>query len=296
MFVYNRPEHTKKTIESLKKNRLAEQTDIYIYSDGAKNKDVEPLVREVRKYIKEISGFKNVFVVERDRNFGLASNIIDGVTKVVNSFGKVIVLEDDLLTSNNFLCFMNEALDKYENEQKVYAVTGYSFTDNVSDIDSTYFLSITSSWGWGTWSDRWAHFERNSKELEKIILDKDLHYAFNYQNSYNYISMARHQLEGRINSWAIYWYLSIFKQNGLTLFPAKKLLLNIGFDGTGTHCHRKTNRKEELQDYMPIFTEYVIEKNKINNIVVNILKKQKTSIINRLLSKFKRIIEKVIKL
>lgn len=282
LFVYNRPEHTRKTIESLLKNALAEQTDLYIYSDGAKNKDAEQLVKEVRHFIKEISGFKNVFVVERDRNFGLANNIIDGVTKVVNSAGKVIVLEDDLLTSSNFLCFMNEALDKYENERSVYAVTGYSFADGGRIPESTYFLSITSSWSWATWREKWSIFSRDSETLKHVIGDEGKIRDFNFDNSYDYVSMSKLQLDEKINSWAIFWYMSIFLNNGLTLFPAERLVQNIGYDGSGTHCGDGYTERE-LIPFNYVLTDDIFEKKSIRGVVANALKRgRKKNIISKL--------------
>ncbi len=286
LFVYNRPEHTRKTIESLLKNALAEQTDLYIYSDGAKNKDAEPLVKEVRQFIKEISGFKNIFVVERDINFGLASNIIDGVTDVVNSAGKVIVLEDDLLTSSNFLCFMNEALDKYENEQSVYAVTGYSFADGGRVPESTYFLSITSSWSWATWRGKWSIFSRDSEILKRVISDESKIRDFNFDDSYDYVSMSKLQLDGKINSWAIFWYMSIFLKNGLTLFPAERLVRNIGYDGSGTHCG-DGYIEQELVPFDYSLTDDVFEKKHIRDIVAHALRKKKNSLGGKIFEKIK---------
>src|SRR5689334_19947926 len=110
LFVYNRPEHTRRTVEALLKNELAAESDLFIFSDAPKKPESDESVRMVRDYIHAITGFKSVTIIERDRNWGLADSIIDGVTSVVNQYGRIIVLEDDLVVSAHFLEYMNTAL------------------------------------------------------------------------------------------------------------------------------------------------------------------------------------------
>ena len=154
LFVYNRPWHTKQTVEALQKNELAKESELFIYSDEAKNKDVRKSVDEVREYIGKIDGFKKVTIIKREKNWGLANSIIDGVTKTVNEYGKIIVLEDDLITSPYFLKFMNEALEFYKEEQKVWHISGWSYPINTNNIDDVFFLRVMNCWGWATWADK----------------------------------------------------------------------------------------------------------------------------------------------
>jgi len=143
LFVYNRPEHTKKTIEALQKNELAKDSELFIYYDGPKNEDIKEKVNEVREYIKGIQGFKKITIIERDKNFGLANNMIQGVSEIFNTFEKVIVLEDDLVTSKYFLKFMNSTLEFYNGIDKIFVVSGYSH--NVK-IPKKYFYDVYSSY------------------------------------------------------------------------------------------------------------------------------------------------------
>lgn len=291
LFTYNRPWHTQQTIEALKKNILADESDIFIYSDAPKNKEAEDKVKEVREYIKNIDGFKKVTIVERDKNWGLANNIIDGVTKIVNEYGKIIVLEDDLVTSPYFLKFMNEALVKYKEEKNVYSITGYSFTDEIENIDSTYFLSITSSWSWATWAEKWSVFERNTEKLKQFIDDRSNHHSFNFDNSYDYISMAKQNLIGKNDSWAIYWYFCVYQHNGLTLYPRKSLINNTGFDGSGVHCGSSIEPMQTLVEFILELTNAIEEKKDIKNIVVNILKNNQKNLFVRIKNKAKSILK-----
>ena len=286
LFVYNRLDHTHQTIESLQKNELAKESELFIYSDGAKTESIQKNVDEVRKYIKTVSGFKKVTIIEREKNWGLAKSIIDGVTKIVNEYGKIIVLEDDLVTSSNFLQFMNDALDYYENEAKVYSITGYSFSNDMEDIDSTYFLKLTSSWSWATWKDKWETFSYKNSIFDVCLNER---YKFNYDDSYDYDGMIENQLKSKINSWAVYWYASVYLKNGLTLFPSKSLVENIGFDGSGTHCSKSLfNEKSYNANYN--FTDDIFEKDKNRKMISTYLKNR-----NRLrlvLSKIKSILKR----
>lgn len=167
IFVYNRPWHTKQTIEALKRNVLADQSDLIIYSDAPKNPAAFEKVKEVRDYIKTITGFKTVSIIERNENLGLARSIINGVTEVINKYGRVIVLEDDLVTSPYFLSFMNNALEIYKNNQKVWHITGWNYSIDSVGLDEVFFWKVMNCSGWGTWSDRWRYFEKNPQKLIK---------------------------------------------------------------------------------------------------------------------------------
>ncbi|MDD4082332.1 MAG: glycosyltransferase [Sphaerochaetaceae bacterium] len=149
LFVYSRLDHTKRTVEALKNNLLADESNLIIFSDAPKNEKSKKAVEEVRKYIHSIKGFKSVKIIERKNNVGLANSIIDGVTKVVNKYGKIIVLEDDLVTSKYFLNFMNDSLELYKNESKVISISGYTYP--VGGLAETFFIKGTDCWGWATW-------------------------------------------------------------------------------------------------------------------------------------------------
>lgn len=239
LFVYKRLDLTIKTVTSLKGNLYANESDLFIFSDAPKNDEDQLLVLEVRKYIKSIVGFKSVKIIERENNLGLAESIISGVTEVINQYGKVIVLEDDLLTSKYFLKYMNEALDKYENENKVINIHGYIFPVK-TQLPGTFFLRGADCWGWATWKRAWVTFEKNEKKLLDEIIEKKLEFNFDHQGVTNNIKMLKRQIKGDVDSWAIRWHASTFLQNKLTLYPGKSLVNNIGMGGESTHMKKKT--------------------------------------------------------
>ena len=235
LFVYNRPSHTRRCIESLLKNSLASESHLFIYADGAKDESQQEAVNEVRSYIRSIQGFKQVTLIERNENWGLARNIIDGVSTQVNRYGKVIVLEDDLIVAPYFLQFMNDALETYKDEPKVGHIQACDFTQDPT-LPETFLIKWTGSWGWGTWDRAWKHFNPNGKELLKKLEERKLTYTFDFNGKYGFTRMLRRQIEGKNNSWAIRWNASLFLEDILSLNVGRSLVQNEGFDGTGTNC------------------------------------------------------------
>jgi hypothetical protein len=250
---------------------MADQSDLFVFSDAAKNEKAAPAVYDVRRVLTGIAGFKSVCVVERDQNLGLANSVTGGVSKLCSEYGRAIALEDDLVTAPNFLRYMNGALEKYAGNPRVYSVTGYSFSNHKKNIDSTYFLELTSSWGWATWADKWSVFERNKDALAEQLRSPIFRKQFNFGNSYDYVGLAEAQLAGKNDSWAIYWYFCVMQKHGLTLYPAKSLIDNIGFDGSGVHMDN-SGKKFSLKEFEPKFTEFVSEKPELRKIVERALR------------------------
>jgi len=243
LFVYNRIDHTKKTVEALTRNLMAKETDLFIFSDAARDDKEEKRVSEVRHYIWSISreDFKSITIVQQEKNKGLAQSIIEGVTQVLNKNGKVIVLEDDLVSSPYFLQYMNIALNKYEGYLNVYEISGYScFAERGNIIEDMilpehYFLKFASSWGWGTWKEKWEKFDLNALGWEELRENKELSFRFSIDGTCACSQMLINQMTEGIDSWAVKWWWTIFKNSGLTLFPKRSYVENIGKDGSGVH-------------------------------------------------------------
>jgi hypothetical protein len=244
LFVYNRPWHLAQTVEALRKNILADQSHLIIYSDGPKGIADQNKVEEVRKYLLTIEGFKSIKIVERPVNYGLANSIISGVTESIHQYGRIIVLEDDLVTSPFFLRYMNEALSYYEKEEKVISIVGYIYP--VDKLPQTFFLKGTDCWGWATWRRSWNLFEEDGRKLLAELKKKKLTKLFDYYGAYHYTEMLEHQIQGKISSWAIRWHASGFIKGLLSLYPGQSLVSHIGGDGSGTHCGVADRLKVQL--------------------------------------------------
>lgn len=235
LFVYNRPEHVRRNIQALLKNELAAESELFIYSDAAKDETSQATVKEVRAFIRSIQGFKKITITERTENWGLARSIIDGVTTLINRYGRVIVLEDDLVVAPHFLQFMNDALETYRDEERVGHIQACDFTHDPS-LPDTFLIKWTGSWGWGTWDRAWKHFNADGKALLTELESRKLTYTFDFNGKYGYTRMLRRQIEGKNNSWAIRWNASLFLKGILSLNVGKSLVQNEGFDGSGTNC------------------------------------------------------------
>ena len=235
LFVYNRPKHVRQAISSLLQNPLAAESDLYIYSDQAKDPNSESAVKEIRNYIHTIKGFKSIVIIERETNQGLARNIIDGVTTQIARYGRVIVLEDDLMVAPYFLSFMNDALEMYKDEPQIGHIQACDFTQDPT-LPDTFLIKWTGSWGWGTWARAWKHFNPDGKALLSELEQRKLTRTFDFDGTYGYTRMLRRQTEGKNNSWAIRWNASLFLKDILSLNVGRSLVQNIGFDGSGTNC------------------------------------------------------------
>ena len=234
LFVFARPRHTRRTIDSLRQNELARESDLFVFADAPKTEAQTDSVREVRQYMRRIEGFKSVTIVERAANFGLAKSIVDGVTSIVNSHGRVIVLEDDLVTSPHFLTYMNEALEKYSNDDRVASIHGYVWPCS-QPLPETFFLPGADCWGWATWRRGWDNFNSNGQYLLDELKRRNLTGAFDYDGAAPFLEMLEEQIKGKNDSWAIRWHASAFLAGKLTLYPGRSLVHNIGNDGSGTH-------------------------------------------------------------
>lgn len=289
LFVYNRPWHTQQTVEALKKNTLAKESELFIYSDGAKNENAKQSVNEVQAYIDQIEGFKSVTVTKQKKNLGLADSIINGVSEIITKHGKIIVLEDDLVTSPYFLRFMNEALEFYQNEKKVWHISGWNYPLNRQGLNDTFLWRTMNCWGWATWADRWKYYEKNVDKVINEFTKEDIK-RFNLDGAENFFGQVTANKKNKINTWAIFWYATIFKHSGLCLNPTQTFVENIGHDGSGIHCGESKAFVTELSFNTNI--KFGLEKNE-NGLALekirNFYYTQKKPFLTRALNKLARI-------
>jgi hypothetical protein len=258
LFVYNRPIHTERVLASLQKNRLASDTELFLYSDAPRKPADDPQVFQVRNTIHSITGFRRVQIVEQELHQGLANSVISGVSDVVQRSGKVIVIEDDLFLSPNFLAFMNAMLDFYKLFSEVYSISGFSYPASAIQIPEDYpydvYLSYRClSWGWATWLDRWQTVDWKVTDFDSFVRAGKSQNLFN-RGGEDLSDMLKLQMAGKIDSWAIRWCYAHFQHNAFCICPVRSFVNNLGFDGSGTHCgvSKKALFRPKLNDaWMP---------------------------------------------
>ena len=245
LFTYNRADHTRRAVESLLQNAEAKDSDLFIFSDGPKNEKTVRGVADNREYIHTVTGFKTVTIVEREKNWGLANSLIAGITDVINKYGRVIVVEDDLILSPYFLKFMNDGLEKYKDDDRVGTITG--FVPPIEEkLPETFFLTYFQCWGWATWKRAWDLLETDARPLLKGLRFKRKKFdvgggVCNYGNLYC-------QKVGLVDSWYLRYYASLFLKGKLSLYPGRSVATNEGLDGSGTHCGAELKRSFEAHN------------------------------------------------
>lgn len=280
VFAYNRPDHLKRTLEALAKNDLAQDSILYIYCDGPKpeaNDEQLLKIAQVREVAQGVHGFKIARVVETERNKGLANSIIEGVTEVLNEHSKVIVLEDDLLTSPYFLKYMNAGLDYYRNRPAVMSISANRPPVDKMKVPEDYpydvFVCLRSySTGWATWKDRWDRVDWSMDYLDDFLSHPEQVEAFNRCGD-DMTEMLVMQSQGRIDSWAIRFGFAHFKEHSVTIMPCVSYVDNIGFDGSGRHSG--VNRTGEYRNDLslsvknPVFVDLLYEDSRLINAFYN---------------------------
>lgn len=271
LFAYKRADKLKKCLVALEKNEEVNRTDIFIFCDGAKNENDRQAVQEVRDYLYEYrknAGFKRVEIIESPVNKGLANSIIAGVTEIINIYGKVIVLEDDIITTSDFIQYMNGALDFYEDMEQYGSISAYTLPiKGLKKYDKDIYVTRKGDcWGWGTWKERWEKVDWSVSDFEEYYNNKKLRKQFNSLQA-GIDTMLVMQMHGELDSWAVRWCYHMFKNHLLTVYPKVSRTVNIGMDGTGTHCGNifeayvdKTNKSLQNCHYEDLEVRRKLEK------------------------------------
>jgi hypothetical protein len=236
VFTYNRPAHTEQALRCLERCRRLAECDVHIFCDAAKNAEQSASVVVSRKVVRAWADANGARVIERDQALGCAHSIVSGVTELVNGYGEVIVLEDDLTVSPDFINFLLQALDRYRNEPRVAQISASQVTPSINSGTDAFFLPFAFPTGWATWSRAWKSFDWTVPGWESAQSDPVVCNTFDHDGSFEHCNILRSTLNGETDAWDIRWEWSIFREKKLVLFPRKSLVRVGGFDGSGTNC------------------------------------------------------------
>ena len=288
VFSYNRPDHLRRTLEALAKNDLADQSVLYIYCDGAKpdaSDEQEERIAKNREVARRVKGFKELHVVEREKNVGLKNNIVGAVTEIVNRYGRIITLEDDVVSSVGFLKYMNDALEVYKDKDKVMHVSAYMYPHNKHLPDTFFFPVPYPGGGWATWQRAWQYFNDNTEELYAYWKDK--WELFDVLGG-DYLSVQlKRNLDGTMNTWFVKWHAVLLQKGALALYPGHSLTNNIGFDEDATHCYTTNKFDVVPTDYVQVVEGPMVVNNKASRVIFDFYqghwynKRRRTALMNR---------------
>lgn len=262
IFIYARPDHLRHTLTSLRNSPGFAESPVFVFADGPKKPEQAPQVEAARAVAREMLGERATYRFA-DGNKGLARSIIGGVDELTQSFGRAIVVEDDLGLSPQFLPYMNAALDSYADADHVYQVSGHMFdVPALRNSRRAALLPFTTTWGWGTWRRAWQHFDPASSGWERLQADRAFRHRFNLDGCYDYATMLERQMRARADSWGVRWYWSVFNRQGLAVYPPQTLVDNRGMDGSGSHgrgLFRDYTRAMDSAAAVPEFPEPVLD-------------------------------------
>ena len=247
IFAFNRPGHLSNLFTSLLTNPEVEYSEIYLFIDGPRTNDEKKLTAETKKIGQDYSKFLNLNISQNEKNLGLSESILGGIDKVLLTHDRVIVLEDDLELSPNFLRFINRGLEVHKSDLSVASIQGFSMIE-LKSSETSYFLRGADCWGWATWSNRWESLVRDPRILLEQIRNKKLTRDFDLKGAYPYTNMLERNCNKAIDSWAIRWHASMFLEGKMSLYPAVSLVNNMGRDGSGTHGGSQEEVQATLTD------------------------------------------------
>lgn len=250
LFAYNRPEHLARALGALARCKELASSQLVIFCDGAKTPEGRVRVDETRKVAHALAP-ANTRIIERDRNFGLATSMRFGVASLCDEFGRAIIVEDDLEVSSTFLAFMNTALDRYAHDDRVMQISGYMFPVEIPSTDDALFVPLISCWGWGTWARAWARLGSGAAHYDRLASDRELRRQFDLDDAFPYFEMMEKQHRGDVDSWGIGWYLDVFAAGGLVLYPRKSVVANRGHDGSGAHRESESPFEADAHEFTP---------------------------------------------
>lgn len=246
LFTYNRSYHTERVLDALRNNIILPEK-LFVFQDGMKNETDQHEWEKVNELINNIDWCKNEVIVS-SYNRGLAASIVSGINYVFKCYDAIIVLEDDCVPAISFIGFMHQCFEKYKNDSRVYSISGYSWPITVEKYEfDIYGCGRISSWGWGTWKERWRHYNQDIRVLKRMKEDRDksLNLAV-WGNDCEQMLLGN--ISGRNDSWAIYWGLYVIENNGICINPYESLIQNIGMDGTGQNCGISNRFWVKIQD------------------------------------------------
>ena len=249
LVTYKRPSHTDEVLKALRQHNIQK---LYIFSDGPKSDSDLPKIMETRTLFQKIDWCKPE-IIEREKNIGLAKSIVGAVNYVFTKHDRLILLEDDCIPQKHFFDFIGACLNKYENNEKIFGISGYTVPVPDSILSKypydLYFFPRIGSWGWATWKRAWQHLEPDLAKAYKKARDANIDIS---QGGTDIPVMIQNMMNGQLRDvWTLNWVLSVYLKNGYYIYPTTSHIDNIGWDGSGAHCGKANGSVTPIADRKP---------------------------------------------
>jgi hypothetical protein len=285
VFAYNRPDKLASLMKSLQACEGFAESAVKIFVDGPKPGADNSPVEAVRAFVERL-GLPNVSWSFQEVNRGLRNSIYAGVTEMASKYGRVIVFEDDLIVSPIALVYFNRALTHYEDVERVWSVVGYAYdAPSLRDTTTTVSLPFAHPWGWATWARAWNRFELDNQPPSEQLYSDAFRSAFDMNGLYPFTAQLKNSLEGRVNSWFIRWYYTVFSNGGVSIFPPRRVVENFGMSegshGGPLNPHDRLVKRPELLEVMPEFGDAA----KVNYEVLDCLKTSRELRVQRFIAR-----------
>ena len=259
VFAYNRPDKLTAMMTSLRACRGFSDSPVTIFVDGPKQPRDEPSVNAVRAFVRAL-GLPNVSWSFQKGNRGLRRSIYAGVSELIDEYGNVIVLEDDLILSPGALDFFNEGLHRYQSDERVWSIAGYTYdAPQIRNLSTTFALPFAHPWGWATWARAWDRFQLDNRPARHQLDSHSFKSAFDMNGLYPFTALLRNSIEGSVDSWFIHWYYTVFQNGGLSIFPSRRVVDNFGHSqgshGGSWNPYDRLVTRPEMLDGMPQFSD-----------------------------------------
>jgi len=300
IFTYNRPYHTQQTLQYLAKCPRLDECEIVIFCDGANRPEHQTQVEQVREAVSDWAKLHNAQVITRVENFGLKKSIETGVTDLCRKFGRIIVLEDDLLVNPAFIDYQLQALDHYADDERVWQVAGFTFPFDKSSEQGTMLLPLSTTWGWGTWQRAWKHYNSDPTEAVEYLAVSDNAYRFDLEGAYPYTQMLTGVAQNHLQSWGVLFWYMVWRHKGYVVYPCQSLVANLGFDDSGVNsgCHLNQWNSVTLNDHGDRAWRFAVTPDEDNYVrlrkyIEDFVARKKNSLFKRTFGKIQRLLAQV---
>lgn len=222
--------------------REARPPRLYVAADGPRpgHPGERARVKAVRDYVTANVDWQcEVKTLFRAQHLGLRRAVSEAIDWFFEHEEEGVILEDDCLPDPSFFGFCDELLDRYRDDDRVMHISGGCHVGEAAireaGVDGSYFLSrYPHIWGWATWRDVWRQYSTDPRGFEADFQEISRDFA-SRREAAHWRRIFRGLHAGKFESWSYHWILSVWRGRGVSIYPTRNLVRNIGFGSRAVH-------------------------------------------------------------